>query len=295
MNYYPFHLGDYASHTAHLEPLEDLAYRRMIDAYYLREAPLPSDPAEVARLIRMRQNMTEVETVLREFFIASDDGWRNTRCDEEIERMQDKQSKARASAAASVNARRAKAKPTLNGGSADAERTLNERPTDVELPTPTPIPTPKETTPQSPPASEDANTAGGDSKPSDFVPSKASAICIALRSEGIGPANSSNPELLALIDKGADIETFVAAARASKGASSSFPYVLKVVRSQLQRAADIASSPGRITPQAEHETPYQRQARERIAEFAPGLAKKSPAVDPFTITEAGNVVALGSR
>ena len=41
MNYYPFHLGDYAAHTAHLEPMEDLAYRRMLDAYYLREAPLP--------------------------------------------------------------------------------------------------------------------------------------------------------------------------------------------------------------------------------------------------------------
>lgn len=36
MNYFPFHVGDYAAHTAHLEPLEDLAYRRMLDAYYLR-------------------------------------------------------------------------------------------------------------------------------------------------------------------------------------------------------------------------------------------------------------------
>jgi uncharacterized protein YdaU (DUF1376 family) len=43
MNYYPFHVGDYAAHTAHLEPMEDLAYRRMLDAYYLRESPLPVD------------------------------------------------------------------------------------------------------------------------------------------------------------------------------------------------------------------------------------------------------------
>jgi len=40
MNYYPFHVGDYAAHTAHLEPMEDLAYRRMLDVYYLREEPL---------------------------------------------------------------------------------------------------------------------------------------------------------------------------------------------------------------------------------------------------------------
>src|SRR5690606_3440800 len=84
MNYYPFHLGDYAAHTAHLEPLEDLAYRRMLDFYYLRETPLPSDPREVARVIRMRQNMDEVEAVLSEFFQLGNDGWAHVRCDQEI-------------------------------------------------------------------------------------------------------------------------------------------------------------------------------------------------------------------
>lgn len=144
MNYYPFHLGDYAAHTAHLEPMEDLAYRRMLDAYYLREMPLPADPQEVARLIRMRQNVGDVEAVLREFFTLTDDGWRHTRCDEEIERMQDKQTKARASAAASVNARKAKAEQNRSERLTNVERTLNERSTDVELPTPTPTPTPRE-------------------------------------------------------------------------------------------------------------------------------------------------------
>ena len=144
MNYYPFHLGDYAAHTAHLEAMEDLAYRRMLDAYYLREGPLPAEPQEVARLIRMRQHIAEVEAVLREFFELTPEGWRHSRCDEEIERMQDKQAKARASAAASVNARRAKAQPSSNERAANVEQTLNERSTDVELPTPTPTPTPKE-------------------------------------------------------------------------------------------------------------------------------------------------------
>jgi uncharacterized protein YdaU (DUF1376 family) len=143
MNYYPFHLGDYAAHTAHLEPIEDLAYRRMLDAYYLREGPLPAEPTEVARIIRLRSHLPEVESVLREFFTNAADGlWYHARCDVEIDRMQDKQAKARASAAASVNARRTKAERPLNDGTANAERTLNERSTDVELPTPTPTPTP---------------------------------------------------------------------------------------------------------------------------------------------------------
>ena len=145
MNYYPLHVGDYTAHTAHLDLLEDLAYRRMLDAYYLRECPLPPDVADVARLVRMKAHVAEVETVLREFFDLSHDGWRHARCDQELARMQDEQAKAKASAAASVNARKANVERTLNERSTNAERTLNERSADVELPTPTPIPIPTPT------------------------------------------------------------------------------------------------------------------------------------------------------
>jgi len=133
MNYFPFHVGDYMAHTAHLEPLEDLAYRRLLDLYYLRESPLPADVAELARLIRLRSSVQEIEAVLGEFFSLTDEGWSHVRCDAEISKMQDKQQKARASAQASVNAR-----------SANAQRTLSIRSTDAELPTPTPTPTPIE-------------------------------------------------------------------------------------------------------------------------------------------------------
>jgi uncharacterized protein YdaU (DUF1376 family) len=154
VNYYPFHLGDYAAHTAHLEPLEDLAYRRMLDAYYLREGPLPTDVGEVARLVRMRKNQAEVEAVLREFFSLLDDGWHQDRCDSELGRMREKQVKAQASAQLAVAARRAKRQP--DGSSTDdrsVDQTLTERSTERlpngqpngELPTPTP--TPKEEKP----------------------------------------------------------------------------------------------------------------------------------------------------
>ena len=142
MNYYPFHLGDYASHTGHLDPMEDLAYRRMLDAYYLREGQLPADVAEIARLVRLRDHAATVRDVLNEFFEQTPEGWRHVRCDEEILRMQDKQAKARASAHASVNARKAKAQQPHSESTANVERTLSERSTDVQLPTPTPTPTP---------------------------------------------------------------------------------------------------------------------------------------------------------
>jgi uncharacterized protein YdaU (DUF1376 family) len=51
MNYYPFHIGDYISHTSHLSDLEDLAYRRMIDLYYQTEEPF-EDIAWVARKVK---------------------------------------------------------------------------------------------------------------------------------------------------------------------------------------------------------------------------------------------------
>jgi uncharacterized protein YdaU (DUF1376 family) len=144
MNYYPFNVGDYSAHTAHLEPMEDLAYRRLLDAYYLREQPLPADIQTTAKLVRMRSMAADVESVLNEFFTLTEDGWRHSRCDAEIERMRDKQTKARASAQASVNARslrqQANAERTLAKEATDVERTLLVLATDVELPTPTPTP-----------------------------------------------------------------------------------------------------------------------------------------------------------
>ena len=144
MNYFPFNVGDYAAHTGHLEPMEDLAYRRLLDQYYLREGPLPADIEASAKLVRMRSMKADVEAVLKEFFTLTDEGWRHSRCDAEIEKMQDKQAKARASGLASANARskaqQAAAERALLLAQADAERSLPADSTDVQLPTPTPIP-----------------------------------------------------------------------------------------------------------------------------------------------------------
>ena len=84
LNYYMFHIGDYASHTAHLSAMEDLAYRRMLDLYYRTQKPLP-DVAQVARLIRLPNEAQSVQAVLDEFFTPTDEGWRNSRSDREIE------------------------------------------------------------------------------------------------------------------------------------------------------------------------------------------------------------------
>lgn len=120
MNYYPFHIGDYASHTRHLSLIEDLAYRRMLDLYYLKERPFNACPTSVARSIGMSDHASEVESVLEEFFdLEPHDGWRHTRAEAEIDRYRRKvqgASKAGLASAAqrSLNKRATNVQPTKN-------------------------------------------------------------------------------------------------------------------------------------------------------------------------------------
>jgi len=82
MHYYQFHIGDYASHTRHLSVPEDLAYRRLLDFYYLHEQPIKH--RDIARQINMREFEQDVMTVLEEFFLSTDAGFINPRADAEI-------------------------------------------------------------------------------------------------------------------------------------------------------------------------------------------------------------------
>ena len=84
MHYYQFNIGDYKSHTSHLTIIEDIAYRRILDFYYLHEKPLPIEPMQVARLIIMNEHVEQVKQVLTEFFTLTDLGWINKRADIEI-------------------------------------------------------------------------------------------------------------------------------------------------------------------------------------------------------------------
>ncbi|HZR03669.1 MAG TPA: YdaU family protein [Burkholderiales bacterium] len=84
MNFYKHYLGDYDGATAHLSWDEDMAYTRLLRAYYRREAPIPD--AEKYRLARAstKAQRAAVDSVLGEFFQRDGDVWRNKRADEEI-------------------------------------------------------------------------------------------------------------------------------------------------------------------------------------------------------------------
>ena len=114
MHYFQFNIGDYASHTRHLSLMEDLAYRRLLDLYYLKDGEIYGDEADVARQIGMRTNVSEVKQVLMDFFVIDGDRWSHSRCDAEITHFRQKSEKA------------------SNAGKASAERRLNVRSTDVQ-------------------------------------------------------------------------------------------------------------------------------------------------------------------
>ena len=82
--WYKFRVGDYITQTLHLSDAEDLAYRRLLDLYYLTESPIPLDTDAVARKIRLDLDVTE--SVLAEYFDRTDEGYRDPRCDIEIAR-----------------------------------------------------------------------------------------------------------------------------------------------------------------------------------------------------------------
>ena len=121
MYYYQFHIGDYVSHTQRLSLLEDLAYRRLLDEYYLHQRPLNSGVTSVARQIGMRDQEDEVKFVLESFFTLTDDGWVNARAEKQIADYKDKIEKA-------SRAGKASAQQRFNGRSTDVQPTNNHKP-----------------------------------------------------------------------------------------------------------------------------------------------------------------------
>ena len=130
MHFYNFHIGDYASHSQHLDPLEDIAYRRMLDWVYLNESPLPKDIKEIARLIRMREHCECIANVLREFWDLEDGMYIQARVKRELDRYRDKSEKAKKSAKARWN-KEASKQAGLDDANAlrtECERTANQEP-----------------------------------------------------------------------------------------------------------------------------------------------------------------------
>ena len=142
MHYYQFNIGDYASHTSRLTPIEDLAYRRLLDLYYLNEQPLNGCVTDVAREIGLTDYMTSVEYVLEKFFTLDENVFNQKRIDIEIKKYKSNAKNKSKAGKASAKARQHKASskgtgveqvldsvdPLLNGCSTDEQLNINHKP-----------------------------------------------------------------------------------------------------------------------------------------------------------------------
>lgn len=135
MNHYTHHLGDYLKDAGHLSLLEHGVYRRLLDVYYIREAPLPAD--QVYRLVGARtdEEREAVDSVLSEFFERDGNSWRQARCDREIAGYVEKSAQARAAANArwqqsdrKANVERTVSKPNATAMRPQCERNASHKP-----------------------------------------------------------------------------------------------------------------------------------------------------------------------
>lgn len=286
MNYYEHHLGDYAKDAGHLSMLEEGAYRRLLDAYYTRERPLPTDMRECCKLARAvsKQEREAVAYVLAEFFALDESGYRQRRADAEIARFQDKQRKARASAEArwAQSERNANASPnamrTHSDGNADG---MHRAPVPSHQ---SPVTKEKDKARASsvpPPRAPDAPDLEG------HQPTPAGAVCRAMKAAGLQSVNPGDPRLLELLKQGATEAEFVGIAQEAVGKSKGFAWVLTVLQARRTEASAIALAP----PAAPAETAYARKMREQYEVLAPSIAAQRPGAqrDPMTIDmEAAN-------
>lgn len=135
MHYYQFNIGDYASHTSRLSPMEDLAYRRLLDLYYLNEQPLNGCSTDVAREIGLVEYVSSVEYVLSKFFTFENDCYKQKRIDAEIKKYKSNHKNKSKAGIASAKARQVKAKERLTGvqhlfntESTGEQQTINHKP-----------------------------------------------------------------------------------------------------------------------------------------------------------------------
>ena len=138
MHYYTKHIKDYKTDTAHLTLLEHGVYNSLIDLYILSENPLEPNLQKLCRLVHAKTDdeIKAVENILAEFFIESDDGYRQKKCDQELIRIFGKSESARKSAKQRWGSER-----NANAMQTDSERNANGMLPNTQHPIPNnPIP-----------------------------------------------------------------------------------------------------------------------------------------------------------
>ncbi|MGH8029888.1 MAG: YdaU family protein [Arenimonas sp.] len=255
MNYYEHHIGDYAAATSHLSWDEDMAYTRLIRAYYQHERAIPAERKAVYRLARAasKSQRDAVDAVLDEFFVLADDGWHQKRCDEEVERYVDRQASKEGKRENETERQRRHRErrkelfealravgevPKWDTTTRDLE-TLLSRVSGVTGHAPATATQAPSTSHQTPDKSKSIQASAGESTGGpDTSPGRA---CGLMRQAGCIQTNPSNPNLLAAIAEGVSPEALAATAREAIEAGATNPFKWAIATARNRHAQGVSS------------------------------------------------------
>ena len=230
MNYYKRHIGDYAAATRHLSMVEHGAYALLLDIYYASESPIPSDLKAAARKVgaRTKDEIAAVETVLNEFFALKDDGWHQSRCDEEITKKVERSEFNKTVGVLGGRPKKVKtetqavSKNNPNGFETETQAVSKNNPSHKPIAN----------------SQERASEVIGES--TGVTP--AGLVCARLKSEcRIQAVNPQHPKLLALLDAGLTPDEIVSAGHDANG--KGFAWVLATAEGRRRDAASVDRLP----------------------------------------------------
>ena len=123
MHYYQHNISDYRADTGHLTLLEHGCYHQLLDQYYLNEEPLPLDIEKIFRLLttRTQDEKDAIKNVLKDFFVETEAGFIQRRCDNEIKFYHE-----RIDSAAAAGRKSAEKRANSNGRSTGVQRMFNQ-------------------------------------------------------------------------------------------------------------------------------------------------------------------------
>jgi uncharacterized protein YdaU (DUF1376 family) len=231
LNFYNRFPGDYIKKTLDLTMVEDGAYTRLLDWMYANERAVPHEKRHTITRCQSAAERKAVDTVLAQYFTRDGDAWNHERTLEAIEEARPRIEAAKNNGKKGGRPRKTPPDITQQGEDKKPSGFSEGNPegTQVES-SPQPQPQPDSSL-RSENTHRDYSTDGG------RVCTPSGEVCRAMKAQGVADVSPDNQDLRLLLQAGAEVHEFVAAAQTAVGKRKGFAYALGIVRRSREDAA----------------------------------------------------------